>query len=139
MPGNPDRRYSLMRWTKLAQYIRKRDPHCYVVNCPLPVKAADHIIPATLDMPDWQFFDPSNLRGSCRRHNTARGVAARLEREVAEGVAPPPRRYSYGARRSGFLSRATTHDSALPKSLHTARSSLVTADYSRNSAERGDA
>jgi hypothetical protein len=131
-----------MRWTKLAQYIRKRDPHCYVINCPLPVKAADHIIPATLDMPDWQFFDPSNLRGSCRRHNTARGVAARLEREVAEGVAPPPRRYSYGARRAqrtvGFLSGATTHDSALPKSLPPVAYATISRDYSRSSPEHGD-
>jgi hypothetical protein len=41
---------------------------------------ADHIIPVDPEMPDWLFFDPNNLRGSCKRHNTARGVAAGLER-----------------------------------------------------------
>jgi hypothetical protein len=127
-----DRRYSQARWTKLARYIRRRDPRCYVINCPEPVKAADHIIPSSLEMPDWQFFDPMNLRGSCKRHNTARGVAARLEREVASGVAPPPRRYSFG----GFLRTPTVRDMQLAKSLSPSPVSLVTSDYSRTKREQ---
>jgi hypothetical protein len=146
-----DPRYSLAKWTKLAQYIRRRDPLCYVVDCPEPVRAADHIIPASLDMPDWQFFDPSNLRGSCRRHNTARGVAARLERETAQGVRPPPSRYSYGGtpavkrgargetrNGSGFLVGAAEADSPLPKSLSPVAYATISRDYSRRSPEHGD-
>lgn len=138
-----ERRYSSSRWRKLAAYIRQRDPMCYVVDCPQPVGAADHIIPATLDMPDSQFYDPTNLRGSCRRHNTARGVAARLERELAGGVRPAPRRYSFGSVKRGasdetvFLAGHRDNDTPPAVSTHTERWSTVTADYSRNEAGDG--
>jgi hypothetical protein len=61
---------------------------------------ADHIVEVHEGMPDWQFFDPTNLRASCRRHNWARGVAARLERETA-GIEEPRRGFrprSFGPR-----------------------------------------
>jgi hypothetical protein len=44
---------------------------------------ADHIISVYPGMPDALFFGLSNLRAACRFHNSARGVAARLERETA--------------------------------------------------------
>jgi hypothetical protein len=38
------------------------------------------------DMPDGLFYSAANLRAACRRHNIARGVAARLERETSTVV-----------------------------------------------------
>jgi hypothetical protein len=52
---------------------------------------SDHITPVAAWTTDAEFFDVNGLRASCKRHNTARGVAARLEREVA-GEAEPARR-----------------------------------------------
>jgi 5-methylcytosine-specific restriction endonuclease McrA len=57
----------------------------------LSASVCDHIIPVSPEMPDSLFLDPANLRASCKRHNTARGVAARLERELS-GVDERPRR-----------------------------------------------
>lgn len=77
-----DPRYGLMRWRRLAKRVLVRDLHvCRVVaGCPKRATVADHIVPATLEMPDWQFFDPDNLRAACRDHNLAR---------VVEALAPP--------------------------------------------------
>ena len=61
---------------------------CYVSGCPEPGTHADHIDPVHPAMSWHDFHDVKNLRASCRRHNTARGVAARLERETREGMAP---------------------------------------------------
>ena len=51
---------------------------------------ADRISAVYDGMPDAEFDFEANLRASCRRHNTARGVAARLERETA-GIDEQPR------------------------------------------------
>jgi hypothetical protein len=52
---------------------------CRVVpGCPVRATVADHIEPATAEMPDSLFYSMSNLRASCRMHNIARGFAATL-------------------------------------------------------------
>lgn len=57
----------------------------------MSASVAGHIIPTYPGMPDSLFFDPMNLRASCKPHNTARGVAARLERELNGEADPEPR------------------------------------------------
>jgi 5-methylcytosine-specific restriction endonuclease McrA len=88
-----DRRYGTRRWKRVRLQVLHRDLWaCWVTGCGISASVADHIEPVYPEMPDSQFFDRANLRASCKRHNTARGVAARLEREVTEGVSPadPP-------------------------------------------------
>ena len=64
--------------------LRRDGWRCRVVpDCPKRATIADHIEPVYPGMPDSLFFDERNLRGACRFHNYARGVAARLERETA--------------------------------------------------------
>jgi hypothetical protein len=57
-------------------------------SCPEPASVADHIIPVHPGMADDLFFGLGNLRAACKRHNTARGVAARLERETRGNAGP---------------------------------------------------
>jgi hypothetical protein len=86
-PSQPrDRRYGSRRWRITAKAVLDRDLHvCRIVKgCPRRAAVADHIIPVYDGMPDALFFDPRNLRAGCRPHNTARGVAARLDRETRE-------------------------------------------------------
>jgi hypothetical protein len=45
---------------------------------------ADHIVPVWDEMPDDLFFAAANLRASCHRHNTQRGIAARYNRETVD-------------------------------------------------------
>jgi hypothetical protein len=87
-----DRRYGSRRWKQLRLSILHRDLwSCFVPACPVSASVADHIIPTYPGMPDAVFFDPLKLRASCKRHNTARGVAARLERELNGEADPEPR------------------------------------------------
>jgi hypothetical protein len=72
--------------------------HCWVSGCERPGIIADHITPVYPGMGDGEFYDPANLRASCRYHNTARGVAASLERDVARVVAAKASRFSIGLR-----------------------------------------
>jgi 5-methylcytosine-specific restriction endonuclease McrA len=98
-----DRRYGLQRWARLARRILRRDNYvCRIVpGCPTRATIADHIIPDYPGMPDALFFSEDNLRAGCKRHNYARGVAERLQRETRG--APPAsssivtRDYSRGA------------------------------------------
>ena len=86
------RRYGTQRWRRLRLRVLNRDGwRCYVGSCMALGNVADHIAPVYDGMPDWEFYDESNLRASCKRHNTARGVAARLEREVGGGDDRIPR------------------------------------------------
>jgi 5-methylcytosine-specific restriction endonuclease McrA len=64
--------------------VLRRDAYvCRVSSaCPTPATVADHVVEVYPGMPDALFYDPTNLRASCSRHNTARGIAARLERET---------------------------------------------------------
>lgn len=80
-----DRRYGTRKWRRLAERILVRDRRiCRIApGCPDTATVADHIIPASPSMPDSLFFSERNLRAGCRRHNIARGVAARLERETS--------------------------------------------------------
>src|SRR5688500_16729080 len=108
-----DPRSKTARWKKQRLVVFARDMHrCWVVDCPNPGNVCDHIDPVYRGMPDSEFYGLHNLRGSCKRHNTARGVAARLERETAGGVVPAPRRAAYGHARStsGFLGRGIGND-----------------------------
>lgn len=74
-----DRRYSTARWQRVRLRVLDRDRHrCRIVEgCQERATVADHIDPATPDMPDARFFDPANLRAGCQSHNKARGFAAK--------------------------------------------------------------
>ena len=86
-----DKRYGTRKWKRVRLGVLVRDLYrCWVPGCPVSANVADHVMPASPDMPEWLFFDPSNLRASCKRHNLARGVAARLEQET-RGVPDAPR------------------------------------------------
>src|SRR5678809_116065 len=79
--------YNRAQWKKTAKAVLRRDMHrCYVRGCPSPGIAADHVEPVHPAISWFDFLSMANLRASCRRHNTARGVAQRLEREVRDGV-----------------------------------------------------
>jgi 5-methylcytosine-specific restriction endonuclease McrA len=79
-----DRRYGSKRWKELRLDVLRRDLHrCWIPSCEAWADVCDHVAPVYPGMPDTEFYNPWNLRASCRRHNTARGVAARLERETA--------------------------------------------------------
>jgi hypothetical protein len=79
-----DRRYGSRRWKQTRLRVLFRDLwRCFVPGCEVTASVADHIIAVYPEMPDSLFFDEMNLRASCKPHNTARGVAARLERELA--------------------------------------------------------
>ena len=99
-----DKRYGTRRWKRVRLTVLVRDLYrCWVPTCPVSANVADHIEPSTLDMPDWLFYSLDNLRASCRRHNTARGVAARLEQETRGVAAPYPNvlrsRHAFGGPR----------------------------------------
>src|SRR5215210_2683582 len=96
-----DKRYGSQRWKRIRRNVLVRDCWaCWAPGCPVSATIADHIVEVYDGMPDSLFFDLSNLRASCRRHNWARGVAARLERETGERAQPdrrlPTLRTSYG-------------------------------------------
>ena len=79
-----ERRYGTTRWKRVRLSVLRRDAYrCWVDGGPASI--ADHIMPWYEGMPDSLFFGMDNLRASCKRHNTARGVAQRLERDV-DGV-----------------------------------------------------
>jgi hypothetical protein len=85
-----DPRYHSRRWQRVAKAVLERDNHhCRIApGCPERATIADHILPVFKGMTDELFFGMGNLRAACRRHNTARGVAARLEREAAPAEKP---------------------------------------------------
>lgn len=78
-----DVRYGSRTWKRQRLRVLNRDNWiCRVVpDCTVRASIADHILPVYPGMPDDLFFGLDNLRASCRRHNWARGVAARLDRE----------------------------------------------------------
>jgi hypothetical protein len=87
-----DKRYRTAHWRNVRLRALNRDGwRCYAASCMLVGNVADHIVPVNAWTTDAEFFDVTGLRASCRRHNTARGVAARLEREVS-GESEPVRR-----------------------------------------------
>jgi hypothetical protein len=86
-----DKRYRTARWRNVRLRALNRDGwRCYAPSCMLVGNVADHITPVAAWTTDAEFFDVDGLRASCKRHNTARGVAARLEREVS-GESEPVR------------------------------------------------
>jgi hypothetical protein len=50
-----------------------------VEGCTTRASVADHILPTYPGMPDTLFFGEGNLRGGCKTHNVARGMAATLD------------------------------------------------------------
>ena len=95
--GKRDPRYGSKAWRALAKWVVARDMHrCWVNGCPVRATVADHIQPVHSGMQDALFYAPCNLRASCQGHNLARGIALKLEQDMAAGTAQPPRRYSYG-------------------------------------------
>src|SRR5688500_8239775 len=107
MNARQDKRYTTHLWRKrritALNHARRT---CWVNGCPEPGNVADHINPVYPGMPDHEFYALSNLRASCKRHNTARGVAARLDRETRDGVAAPQRGNALVARGSFFRRRS---------------------------------
>jgi hypothetical protein len=65
--------YRSNRWRVLSQAVVKAEPTCWLQlpGCSYRSTQADHILPAH-QRPDL-FFARSNLRGSCRSCNSARG------------------------------------------------------------------
>lgn len=87
-----DPRYSTARWQRTRRAILARDLwRCYWTDCPRTASCVDHIVPVYAGMPDSEFFDPLNLRASCRNHNLVRPYL-RADEEVVER----PRHYAYG-------------------------------------------
>jgi hypothetical protein len=81
-----DKRYN-QRWRRVRRLVLQRDMYrCWITGFPPLDNQCDHIIPVEPGFPDSLVFGMHNLRASCRPHNTARGVAAMLERETSEGV-----------------------------------------------------
>lgn len=85
-----DPRYGSRRWQRVRLAVLNRDMWvCRIVpGCPTRASVADHIHPVYEGMPDGMFFGMGNLRGGCRRHNIARGLAASLETDAAPAVGP---------------------------------------------------
>jgi hypothetical protein len=132
-----DKRYKTKRWKDTRLRVLRRDGYrCWITGCQVRANVADHIVPSSLDMPDFEFYSMANLRASCKRHNTARGVAARLDREMSDGVAPVVVRSSL-VRSSGFFRSGGDRDRPLVQNLSpvTPPSNVVTRDYSRKAAE----
>jgi 5-methylcytosine-specific restriction endonuclease McrA len=97
---NTERRYYTKRWKDTRLIVLRRDAYrCWVDNCPEYANQCDHIEAASPSLPDTQFYALTNLRASCRKHNTARGISAMLDRDTAGGVKEPPRSFSYGGSR----------------------------------------
>lgn len=88
------------RWRAVRKRVLERDLwRCQVVpGCREDANTCDHVIPVYSGMPDVEFYDESKLRASCKRHNTARGVAARLQRELNGELDVQRTPYSYGRR-----------------------------------------
>jgi hypothetical protein len=82
-----DRRYHGSKWRRTAQLVtRNGTAGCWAPGCSRLGNVADHVRPVYPGMPDAEFYDRSNLRPSCRRHNLLRGHAAALERETSRVV-----------------------------------------------------
>lgn len=102
-PGNrqpTDLRYSNRRWRTVRLRVLARDGEACMIEagCPFRATVADHIVPVYPGMPDSEFYDPTNLRASCRGHNLARPIIDATAQ--ARGEAPParPSRSIYGTR-----------------------------------------
>lgn len=84
-----DPRYGTSRWRKTRLAVLRRDgEECWVPGCGRRATVADHIVPVSSGLSDFEFHSLSNLRASCMPHNVRRGVAERLARET-EGVEAP--------------------------------------------------
>jgi len=104
MSRRTDRRYHGSKWRRTAQLVtRNGTAGCWAPGCYRVGDVADHIRPVYPGMPDSEFYDRSNLRPSCRRHNVFRGFAEALERETSGVVTA-----DYTSGRTIFPTRRTT-------------------------------
>src|SRR5690349_19488180 len=80
--------YKTKEWKRTAPAVVQRDrQRCLIVEgCARRATVADHILEVHPDMPWHEFIAMSNLRAGCHFHNTRRGMAARLEREMRDGL-----------------------------------------------------
>jgi 5-methylcytosine-specific restriction endonuclease McrA len=82
-----DRRYGSSAWQRTRRAILARDARVCMVqgpNCTGIATTVDHIIPTSQGGPFW---DPANLRASCKRCNYGRGssiAAANTRQTIAE-------------------------------------------------------
>jgi len=132
-----DKRYRGTRWRKTVRpLILARDKEqCFVLGCPRRGNVVDHINPVYPGMPDREFYDERNLRASCHKHNTTRGMVANYEREIRDGVAIHVHNPLVNRRRS--LTARVYNNSPLAKSTHTSPHPVITGDYSRRSRANG--
>jgi len=141
-----DKRYKTRRWKDTRLRVLRRDgyrcwamqqqPDGMLIPCPQYANVADHITPSSLSMLDHEFYSMGNLRASCRRHNTARGVAARLDRETGQTQGVQVRAPMHMVRASGFFRGATDRDRPLVKSLSPHPVSTMRAGSSRRAGAR---
>ena len=86
-----DRRYNSQRWRRVRRLVLQRDMYrCWITGCPRLANQCDHIILVEPGFPDSLFFGmnkPPRIVPTAQ--HTARGVAAKLERETSEGVRRP--------------------------------------------------
>ena len=86
MNARIDKRYGSKAWKRLRRQILARDHwSCWKVECTRAADTCDHI-ERVEDRPDL-FWEPSNLRASCRYHNLFRHHPARV---VAGKPSPDP-------------------------------------------------
>jgi 5-methylcytosine-specific restriction endonuclease McrA len=77
-----DLRYTGITWRTLRRVILERDRGVCQVRgpgCTTDATAVDHIVPAC---EGGDFYDPANLRASCRACNSARGAATATTRNA---------------------------------------------------------
>jgi hypothetical protein len=79
-------RYRSYRWRKLARSVVSASRSCWA--CSAPATCCDHIVSVYPGMPDSEFFDRRQLRGSCRKHNLMKGSAEALQRDLAAPSGP---------------------------------------------------
>jgi hypothetical protein len=100
MSRSTDPRYHSSRWRRTAQLVTRHGlASCWATDCYRTANVAGHIRPVYPGMPDAEFYDRSNLRPSCRRHNLLKGFSEALERETSRTVTADYSRRTIFARR----------------------------------------
>jgi 5-methylcytosine-specific restriction endonuclease McrA len=76
----PDTRYTSAEWRRLSRWVRDRDRNrCQIAGtgCTGAATATDHIVSP---LEGGSFWDPANLRATCRHCNSARAQRLALRR-----------------------------------------------------------
>ena len=138
-----DPRYKTGKWNRTSRAVLIRDGYeCRIEpGCPTRAKVADHIIPVSSGLSDFEFFAMSNLRAGCLLHNVARGMNEKaMQTSTTKGNRLVNRAHGLHSKRinasnSGrFLKRAVDGRSKptvkLSPEAEIDRIQLVTGDYS---------